>query len=123
MSKLTDDEYIEKIRKSYKSRKKTITILVATAVIITIPLLYFYSQLQTQINIYIANLNSMDQNVTDSALKETDEIINYYIGFLIGSTFTGLVVVVSSAFAYALNYHLNSRKHSLLLKYYDLSKK
>ena len=123
MSKPTDVEYIEKIRKSYKSRKSTTIILIVFAIVITIPLLYFYSQLQEQINIYTANLNSLDKNIAYSALKETEEIINYYIGFLIGSAFTSLVVIVGSLFGYALNFHLNSRKHGLLIKYYDLSKK
>lgn len=123
MSKSTDDEYIKKIRKSYKSRKLTITILVTTAVIILIPLLYFYGQLQSEINIYIANLNSLDKNVVDAALNESEAKNNYYIGLSIGAVLTAMVFATGSLFGHAISYHFNTRKDGLLIKYYDLSKK
>lgn len=122
MSKSTDDEYIEKIRKSYKSRKLTITILASTAVIILIPLLYSYSQLQTEINIYLGNLNSLDKNIVEAAVNESEAKNNYYIGLSIGAILTVMVFAVVSLFGHAISYHFSTRKDSLLIKYYDMSK-
>ena len=122
-SKLTDDEYVAKTRKSYKNRKLTISILLLTAVVILIPLLYFYFQLQTEINIYIDNLNSTDKNVVAMALEESEAKNNYYIGLILGAVMVSAVFAIGSLLGQAVSYHFSTRKEALLLKYYDLANK
>jgi predicted PurR-regulated permease PerM len=123
MTHKTDKEFIDKLRKSYASRKKTIIILVITAIIILIPALYFLNQLQTEINIYTSNLNSLDKNVVDSALKESEEKNNYYIGLTVGSVMAASFFAIAALLGHAVQYYQSSKKDGMLIKYYDLSNK
>ena len=119
----SDKEYIEKLRKSYASRKKTIAMLIAGAVIILIPALYYYFQLQTEIDALLSNLNSQDTNVAQKALVQSEARDKYYIGLTVGAVLSAAFFSVALLLGNAIQYYINTKKDGLLIKYYDISNK
>jgi hypothetical protein len=123
MTKTTDKEYIEKLRKSYASRKITITILILGAIVILIPVLYYYSQLQIEINALLSNLGSQDRNIANKALEQSETKEKYYIGITVGALLSAAFFTVALLLGNAAQYYLHTKKDALLIKYYDIASK
>ena len=124
---ISDDKYIEIVKRNYSRRKKTGVFILVLAITMTIFMFYGVNTLQEDNNSLVQSLipkntghtyTETDYYLTKSVNALT-EAFSTKIGIFIGST----AVTITLMFIESLMLLFGGRKEYLLIKYYEQSKK
>lgn len=122
MKKLTEEEYVGKLKKDELKRKKYAVILLIFLFICSVPLIYYSFSIYSETQVLLSHLKSGNTALENEAVTYVEKNEKYLIGFGIGSAISAAYLFFGVSFGFLISYYFSGKKERMLIKYYDLYK-
>jgi Fe2+ transport system protein B len=118
--KKSDEEIIERIRKSYKNRWLSFSILLLFSIIIISSTIYWGHEFEKRIQELSNDISYVDES--NNGMENLHSFVSNSFGFRIG-LFVGKGIMAGLFFIIFAFSIINRRRDAILLEYYDKNKK
>ncbi len=122
MKKLSEEEYVGKLKKDELKRKKYAAFLLFFLVLCSAPLIYYSLSIYSETQILLSNLESGNTALENEAIAYVEKNEKYLLGFGIGSAISAAYLFIGASFGFLTSYYFSGKKERMLIKYYDLYK-
>ena len=121
MKKLTDEEYIKKLKKEERNRKKYTIFLIIVLSLFLVPIIYYTVLIYSGSQELLSNLESGNATLENEAIAYVEKNEKFLWGFTIGSAISGAYIFFGVFIGLLIRYYFSGRKERMLIKYYELS--
>ncbi|MEE9211649.1 MAG: hypothetical protein V3U29_03250 [Phycisphaeraceae bacterium] len=117
--KLTDDEFIARVRRFHRTRRIWGTLLLIVGLIFVVVLLVSGQHLSHQ-SLELLNLITEAEHPTREQMAQAADNVSFSVGFMLGSTFGALRIFSALFVGIGFGILINpDRKSRMLLEYWD----
>jgi len=122
MKNLTDEEYIEKLKKEESRRKKHAMLAIFMLSLFSVPIIYYSVSIYGEAQELLSKLESGNTTLENEAIAYIENNEEFLWGFSIGSAISAAYVFIGFSIGLLFTYYFSGRKERMLIKYYELYK-